>query len=212
MEAAAARRSEGRGQGRPRCAGSSRTAWGPTACTIIALGLAACGGTQAERAETSESTAPPAELGIPNEARPEPNVITGGQPSEDALRAAQASGVSTVVSLRTTGEPGSQGEAALVEALGMRFVSIPVAGADGVTEANARALDAAIREGSGDVLVHCGSSNRAGALMALRAFYVDGADLEAAIAAGKRAGLAGLEGVVREHLQAACAAMPERAC
>jgi len=49
------------------------------------------------------------------------------------------------------------------------------------------------------VLVHCGSGNRVGALLALRA-SLDGADDEKALALGREGGLSSLEGVVRERL------------
>jgi hypothetical protein len=49
-------------------------------------------------------------------------------------------------------------------------------------------------------LVHCGSSNRVGALLALRAAWLKGATLEAALAAGRSAGLTGLESAVRSAI------------
>ncbi len=47
--------------------------------------------------------------------------------------------------------------------LGLHFVSIPVRGADDLTEANARKLGEALNAaGSKPLLLHCGSAYRAG--------------------------------------------------
>jgi hypothetical protein len=51
-------------------------------------------------------------------------------------------------------------------------------------------------------LVHCASSNRVGAMIALRAALVDGASADAALAEGRRWGLKSLEPQVRERLAA----------
>jgi protein tyrosine phosphatase (PTP) superfamily phosphohydrolase (DUF442 family) len=51
------------------------------------------------------------------------------------------------------------------------------------------------------VLVHCGSANRVGALIALSEFSETG-DLDKALEAGRAAGLTRLEGTVREVLEA----------
>ncbi|MDH5676786.1 MAG: sulfur transferase domain-containing protein [Myxococcales bacterium] len=178
---------------------------------VLALLLAtalACGGGEAARpaAESAEvepsaggsATAP---LEIPNAAQPLPQVTTGGQPSDEQLSAAREQGYRTVISLRTEGEQGSEGERAKVEALGMVFVSIPVAGADDLSEENARRLaEALAADDAKPAIVHCGSGNRAGALLSMKAFLVDGASAEEALALGKRAGLTKLEAAVRERL------------
>src|SRR5690606_38327465 len=52
----------------------------------------------------------------------------------------------------------------------------------------------------GPALVHCASGNRVGALAALRAAWLQGADEEAAIAEGRRWGLRSLETEVRSSL------------
>jgi protein tyrosine phosphatase (PTP) superfamily phosphohydrolase (DUF442 family) len=76
-----------------------------------------------------------------------------------------------------------------------------VSGADDVTVDNARKLAEAL--GGDDALpavVHCGSGNRAGAILAMKAFHVDGLSAEEALALGRRAGLTKLEPVVKERL------------
>lgn len=97
--------------------------------------------------------------------------------------------------------PAEEGtRAAEVEKLGMTFVAIPVDGAEGVTEANSRALATALEEADQPIVVHCGSGNRVGALFAFKAYHVDGRTAEEALVIGKGAGLTRLEPVVRERL------------
>ena len=178
---------------------------------FVVVLLLACGGasTTVEESTTSGGSAAEtsAQFGLLNEARPIDGVITAGQPTEEHWSSLAGAGVTTVVSLRTEGEPGTEGEAAAVEAAGMSFTQIPVAGADGLTEANARALDEALANASGETLVHCGSSNRVGALFALRAFYVEGRSIDDAIELGRTAGLTRLESEVRVRLERACASL-----
>lgn len=152
----------------------------------------------AEPASTTKTS--PAEVAIPNAKTPLPGLLTGGQPSAEDLQQAAAAGYRTIISLRTAGEPGSEGEQASVEALGMRFVSIPIAGADDLTVDNARALSDALSAAEGPVMLHCGSGNRAGALLALKANLVDGQDADSALALGQRAGLTKLQPAVEQRL------------
>jgi len=147
------------------------------------------------------SDAAPPTLDILNAKTPFEGVLTGGQVTEEALAAAAAAGYRTVVNLRILEEEGAWDETALVEGLGMRFVHLPMAGAAGLTEDNARALAAVLDEPENyPVLIHCGSGNRVGALLALKAFVLDGEDAETALQIGHSAGLTRLEPAVRERL------------
>lgn len=56
----------------------------------------------------------------------------------------------------------------------------------------------------GPVLVHCGSANRVGAVIALEQAWVQRQGHDVALAAGVAAGLAGLEPAVRELLGDIC--------
>ena len=49
-------------------------------------------------------------------------------------------------------------------------------------------------------MVHCASGNRVGALFALKAFHLEDADVESALASGREAGLTKLEETIRERL------------
>jgi len=126
--------------------------------------------------------------------------VSTGQPDSEVLSIVKDAGFTTIVDLRRESEDHGMDEAAEVAALGMQFVSLPIAGGDGVTFENAAALDKILADTDGPVLLHCASGNRVGALFALSA-KLAGATNEEALAAGKTAGLTRLEGVVKERLQ-----------
>lgn len=132
----------------------------------------------------------------------EDGILVGGQPTPEQLEALHDLGYSTVVNLRTPQESGST-DAASVEALGMDYVSLPVAGAQGVNETNARRLAEILETADGPIVVHCASGNRVGALFAMKAFFVDGRSSTEALAAGRAAGLTRLEPDVKQKLDLA---------
>ena len=176
---------------------------------VLILLLQACAAAPPAPAPESTSAAsgnetapaPAQDLGarLPNGRAPADVVYTSGQPSEEDLAAAKEAGVTTVVNLRPTAEQPFD-ERAAVEGLGLRYVHIPVAGAAGLTEDNARALDEAL-QGPGPYLVHCGSGNRAGALFGLRAAVLEGADADSAVEIGKQHGMTGLESALRQFVR-----------
>lgn len=138
---------------------------------------------------------------ILNARTPLPGVLSGGQVTQEQLAEAAAAGYRTVVSLRMPEELQEWDEPSTVEGLGMRFVSLPIAGAEGITPENAKKLAALLDEKElRPMVLHCGSGNRIGALFALIAFDLEGKDAESALQVGKDAGLTRLEPVVREKL------------
>ncbi len=137
---------------------------------------------------------------LPNRADPLDNVTTSGQPTSGSLEALAESGYYTVIDLRGAQEDRGFDERSVVEDLGMTYFSLPVNGASGVTFENAELLDRLLSQVEGPVLLHCGSGNRVGALLALRE-KLNGADSEAALALGLEAGLTRLEPTVRERLE-----------
>ncbi|MFM9745549.1 hypothetical protein ACKI2C_49195, partial [Streptomyces brasiliscabiei] len=87
-------------------------------------------------------------------------------------------------------------EKALVNSLNMNYVALPITGVKDNNVENARLLTQFLAQKRGEaVLVHCASSNRVGALMAIAA-YESGQDVEASIGEGKNWGLKSLEPVV----------------
>ena len=139
---------------------------------------------------------------LPEGREPRPGLVTGGQPTAEQLEELAWAGYRTVIDLRTEGEPGAMAdEAERVEALGMRYVRIPVAGAGDLTEEKARALDELLDQDEAyPLVVHCARGDRVGALLAVRAARLEGAAPEQALALGLDAGLTGLEPAVRELL------------
>jgi protein tyrosine phosphatase (PTP) superfamily phosphohydrolase (DUF442 family) len=103
------------------------------------------------------------------------NQYACGQPTPAHLAQLQHAGVRTVINLRGAGEPTDYDEAAEAARLG-------------------RVLDLARR--SGGVLIHCATSNRVGAMVALDEHLNRGRPFDDALARGRAAGLKSLEPAV----------------
>ncbi len=134
-------------------------------------------------------------------AQPRPGLYTGGQPDAAQLRQAAASGIRTVIDLRQPGEDRGFDETAVADELGLRYLRLPIAGAAGLTVANAGTLERLLAQAEGPVLLHCASGNRAGALLALINARGEGASVDQALELGRRAGMTSLEPVVRALLE-----------
>jgi len=129
-------------------------------------------------------------IDIPHAKNPLPNVLTGGQPTPAHIEQAQAAGYKTIINLRMPGENGTWDEASKAAELGMTYISIPIAGRDGLSKDNASALMAAIQKHSDEpVMVHCGSGNRIGALFAIDAKFNQNKTTEEAMDVGAKSGL-----------------------
>lgn len=139
--------------------------------------------------------------------QPQPGLHTGGQPSQDDLVRLKSQGVRTVIDLRGAQEDRGYDEAAGAQRLGLNYIALPIAGKDDVTPENAKALGELLRAQDGDVLLHCASGNRVGALLALDA-ATRGVPREEALELGRKAGLTSLEPVVVEQLGKPEAAKP----
>ena len=166
-----------------------------------ALAMAACA--HAPTGDSAARDAAPAVAATSVEVRqPRPGLYTAGQPQASDWPALRARGVATVINLRTPKEMEGRDEAAEVRAAGMRYLSIPVAGADGITEANARLLRDALGAADGPVLVHCASGNRVGGLLAVMRARLEGATGEEALEFGRQAGMSGTEARARQVIEA----------
>ena len=111
------------------------------------------------------------------------------------------SGYAAVIDMRGLNEDrGISNYADVVEGKGMEYIAFPISSAAEINLDKARQLDELLADIDGPVLLHCGSGNRVGAVLALRE-SLNGADDEAAIEFGKDAGLTRLEPVVREAAQ-----------
>lgn len=126
---------------------------------------------------------------VTNFRAPQGAVLSSGQPTIDQLEVMANAGVRHVVNLRTPDEEVDFDEQAAVEALGMRYYSLPVSGVEGIDRANADRLKAILNGAGGEpVLVHCATGNRVGGLKAVQHFAANG-NADAAISEGERWGL-----------------------
>ena len=141
-------------------------------------------------------------IAIPNAQCPQPGILTGGQPDELQLQEAREQGYTLVINTRGHGEPGTEVEPQIVAALGLEYLHIPMSGPGDVTLEKAREMATALESTSGSVMVHCASGNRVGALFALKAFHLDGKNIEEALEVGRGAGLTRMEPMVRAILSA----------
>ncbi len=127
--------------------------------------------------------------------------VSSGQPSEENLRTLAEQGYVAIVDLRGAGENRGYDEASAAAAAGLQYSPLPISDAGAVNLDNARKLGELLDQYDGPVVVHCGSGNRVGALVAL--LEADrGASKEEALEAGRAAGLTRLEGLVEERLEA----------
>ena len=101
-----------------------------------------------------------------------------------------------MIDLRQPGEDRGFDETRVAESLGLRYVRIPVAGADGLDTANVRAPG--LQQSQGPVLLHCASGNRA----PCSAWSMHGTNMPAPnrLQLGQRAGLKSLEAATRQRL------------
>jgi uncharacterized protein (TIGR01244 family) len=132
---------------------------------------------------------------------PRPGLHTGGQPTEAELGEFARQGVKTVIDLRGADEDRGYDEAAAAQRLGLRYEALPINGAGDLTAANAARLKQLLESGGNNVLLHCASGNRVGALLALMAQQQEGASREQALELGKAAGMKSLAPVVEQQLQ-----------
>jgi protein tyrosine phosphatase (PTP) superfamily phosphohydrolase (DUF442 family) len=137
---------------------------------------------------------------LPNGRQPLPGVLTGGQPTDEQLDALAAAGYKTLVTLRVPAEaPPPLADRA--RGLGLRYVELPVAGAQDLTAEKVAELGKLLGDRTAYPLaIHCASGNRVGALLALEQVQVEGKDAKEALAIGLDAGLTHLEPKVRELL------------
>ncbi len=98
------------------------------------------------------------------------DLILGGQPREEQLRAAAEEGFTTIINLATINPRYSlKDEAGLVQSLGMHYHHIPVAW-DNPTRADFEAFEQVFKQRpAGKTLVHCAANFRVTAFYALYA-------------------------------------------
>ena len=143
-------------------------------------------------------------LDLRNARMPRKGLLTSGQPTPEQLEALVDAGYTWIISLRPVAEDGAGWEEDQAGEGGYVFHRIPIGGAEDLTRANVERF-AELLDQAGDTptLAYCASSNRVGALMALKARWLEGRDADEALEAGRAAGLTGLEPAVQELVQGA---------
>lgn len=130
------------------------------------------------------------------------HLSVAGQPTAEELQRFAAAGGTRVIDLRAPEEDRGYDEAAAVTAAGMRYYNLPITGAAGLTRENVKKLDSLLADSDdGKTLLHCASANRVGALMALRARWLQGASEAEALEMGRRHGLTSLQPQVETLLR-----------
>ncbi len=155
---------------------------------------------EAQPAITADMSESLLALDIPNMTQPTDDLLCAGQLSPDQMDALQSMGFASFISLRQATEKGAGWEEEHAMSTSANFQRLPVAGAAGIDEATSRTLATVLETTAKPVVLYCGSSNRVGALLALKAFHVDNQPPEAALTFGKSAGLTKLEPLAREKL------------
>ncbi|HUF82642.1 MAG TPA: sulfur transferase domain-containing protein [Burkholderiales bacterium] len=134
--------------------------------------------------------------------RPLPGILAAAQPSLAQLVSLAREGVRTVINLRAPNEQVDFDEAREAKSLGLRYVSIPIAGPQDVGPETAARFSRELEDArsAGDVLVHCASANRAGAMLALDQGLTRNQPVAEALAIGRAGGLTTLEPKIAEIL------------
>ena len=134
-----------------------------------------------------------------------------GQPSAEAISQLRSSGITTVIDLRPDQETPDLDEKAVAEKAGLKYLVLPIAGAADLTRENVTRFDQLLKQTANeDVLIHCASGNRVGAMLALQARWIQGKSAEESLAVGKAAGLTGLTGDVQKLLESTPQQSPVR--
>lgn len=157
-------------------------------------------------AGTATATASPTlevatELGVRNARMPRPGMLSGAQITEDQLTGLSDAGFRHFISLRPTAEDGAGWEEAFSSSAGYDFERLPIEGAASLTRENVESFARMLEATDGEATVlYCASGNRVGAMLALKAHWIDGAPPEEALELGLAAGMTRLTDPVRQLL------------
>lgn len=132
--------------------------------------------------------------------RPDANTIVCGALNEEKVAALAKAGVELVINLQSEDEL-SFNESAAVERAGMSYEHLPINGAEELKQLKILAFDNILRQYHGrKMAMHCGSGNRVGAAIALRAGWLRGRKMDTAMERGRSHGLTKLEQEVHNRL------------
>jgi protein tyrosine phosphatase (PTP) superfamily phosphohydrolase (DUF442 family) len=104
-------------------------------------------------------------IGLANESEPVSGWITGGQPTEQQLKAFKTAGGEVVVDNRDPMEPRPFDEPAVVRAAGLDYISLPIVHGAVTTDTMKRMHDTLKKLAGKKALLHCSSGNRTSAAL-----------------------------------------------
>ena len=143
------------------------------------------------------------DAGLPNFKIVSDHILRGGQPSDDGFKKLAERGVKTVVDLRWADEHSIPHEKQVVEADGMRFVSVPMKGIGAPTlEQVASALRVLEDSDNWPVFIHCRrGSDRTGTVLACFRISHDHWQHRKALEEAKAGGLSVFERAMRNFIE-----------
>ncbi len=128
------------------------------------------------------------------------DLLIGSQPSAEALSHFADEGYRVILSTRGEGEL-QWDEKAVVDSLGMQFISIPMPGpVTEITDEQIELFDDVINSADGPVVLHCGSGNRVSGLWAVWLVEKEGMKPSTAIGLAEKTGMKGIRAVVLQRL------------
>lgn len=132
--------------------------------------------------------------------RPDEQTIVCGALDKAKVAALAKAGVELVINLQADEELEFD-EAEAVKQAGMAYEHLPIDGAEDLKQLKILAFDNILRQHPGKkIVMHCGSGNRAGAAVALRAGWLRGRKMDTAMERGRNHGLTSLEEEVYNRL------------
>ena len=141
--------------------------------------------------------------GLPNFQVVNEHVLRGGQPSDDGFKSLARRGVKTVVDLRWVDEHSIPREKQVVEADGMRFISVPMKGFSAPKEEQVSKVLSALEDGDNwPVFVHCRrGSDRTGTVLACYRIRHDHWENQKALEEAKAYGFSVFERAMRIYIE-----------
>lgn len=104
-------------------------------------------------------------MGVANACQALPNIVTGGQPSAEHLKAMKEAGAEILLDIRDPMEKRPFDEAALARQVGLEYINVPVSAATINDATMDRILTVLRNAGEKQIYFHCGSGNRVGAAL-----------------------------------------------
>tara|TARA_R110000868_G_scaffold403785_1_gene681367 strand:- start:228 stop:842 length:615 start_codon:yes stop_codon:yes gene_type:complete len=146
--------------------------------------------------EVSETPVPKPPIAIPG-ARLHDGYVLGGLPSKEQFDEAYAAGFESAMSLMANDEDGIREIAPYASSLGVRYIRFTVRGTEDLNESMAWQFASTLGMLGRPAIIHSANGERAGAMFALMAFFVDEASADEALAIGRLAGMGSLEAHLR---------------